>query len=251
MVKIVQPVPYGATRKLVAILANPGSAKRIAGASCSRRNSVWVSLATMFAAGVPLVEALDSVGGASGNFQLNVYKPVMAANLLRSARLLADACDSFREFAVEGLQAANAAGQVLQAWKAGPETLALRRQLEGADYDVVHCRDAEAEVRITPAGRVAVHIGNVDVGQGSHVLVDSPALLVAEVAQQRGPVGACQQRRQFVVDEFGCLLGWNQCAAGLHHRGGARHGLLVAGHEEGAGEQEACRADFSANEAGW
>jgi NADPH-dependent 2,4-dienoyl-CoA reductase/sulfur reductase-like enzyme len=32
--------------------------------------------------------------------------------------------------AVEGLQPAHAAGQVLQAWKAGPETLALRRQLE-------------------------------------------------------------------------------------------------------------------------
>lgn len=32
--------------------------------------------------------------------------------------------------AVDGLQAANASGQVLQAWKAGPETVALRRQLE-------------------------------------------------------------------------------------------------------------------------
>ncbi|NBU88046.1 MAG: flavocytochrome C [Betaproteobacteria bacterium] len=31
---------------------------------------------------------------------------------------------------IEGLQAANASGQVLQAWKAGPETLALRKQLE-------------------------------------------------------------------------------------------------------------------------
>ena len=31
---------------------------------------------------------------------------------------------------VEGLQAANASGQILQAWKAGPETLALRKQLE-------------------------------------------------------------------------------------------------------------------------
>ncbi|MDO9198878.1 NAD(P)/FAD-dependent oxidoreductase [Rhodoferax sp.] len=31
---------------------------------------------------------------------------------------------------IEGLQAANASGQILQAWKAGPETLALRKQLE-------------------------------------------------------------------------------------------------------------------------
>ena len=34
-----------------------------------------------------------------------MYKPVIAANVLRSARLLADACDSFREFAIEGLTA--------------------------------------------------------------------------------------------------------------------------------------------------
>jgi NADPH-dependent 2,4-dienoyl-CoA reductase/sulfur reductase-like enzyme len=32
---------------------------------------------------------------------------------------------------IEGLQAASASGQILQAWKAGPDTLALRRQLEG------------------------------------------------------------------------------------------------------------------------
>lgn len=42
---------------------------------------------------------------------------------------------------VQGLQAANAAGQILQAWKAGPETAALRRQLEamrdGGTYAIV------------------------------------------------------------------------------------------------------------------
>jgi len=43
--------------------------------------------------------------GSQGNFELNVYKPVIAANVLRSARLLSDACDRFREFAIEGLQA--------------------------------------------------------------------------------------------------------------------------------------------------
>jgi fumarate hydratase class II len=43
--------------------------------------------------------------GSQGHFELNVYKPVMAANVLRSVRLLADACDSFRAFAIEGLTA--------------------------------------------------------------------------------------------------------------------------------------------------
>jgi fumarate hydratase class II len=41
--------------------------------------------------------------GSQGNFELNVFKPVMIRNLLHSARLLADACGSFRRFCVEGL----------------------------------------------------------------------------------------------------------------------------------------------------
>jgi fumarate hydratase class II len=44
------------------------------------------------------------IGGASGNFELNVFKPLIAHNLLQSVRLLADACASFREHCVEGIQ---------------------------------------------------------------------------------------------------------------------------------------------------
>jgi fumarate hydratase class II len=44
------------------------------------------------------------IAGTQGNFELNVFKPVMVRNLLHSARLLADACRSFREFAVEGME---------------------------------------------------------------------------------------------------------------------------------------------------
>jgi fumarate hydratase, class II len=45
------------------------------------------------------------VAGSQGNFELNVFKPVMIRNLLHSARLLADASRSFRSFCVEGLEA--------------------------------------------------------------------------------------------------------------------------------------------------
>ena len=45
-----------------------------------------------------------NVGGASGNFQLNVYKPLIAHAFLQSARLIADAASSFREHCVLGLQ---------------------------------------------------------------------------------------------------------------------------------------------------
>lgn len=44
-----------------------------------------------------------SVGGMQGQFELNVFKPVMAANLLQSAQLLGDACVSFEEHCVSGI----------------------------------------------------------------------------------------------------------------------------------------------------
>jgi len=44
-----------------------------------------------------------SMAGSQGNFELNVFKPVMIHNLLSSARLLADACDSFRTNCIDGL----------------------------------------------------------------------------------------------------------------------------------------------------
>ncbi len=43
-------------------------------------------------------------GGASGNFELNVYKPVMAYNLLQSIRLIADSCDMFNDRCAVGIE---------------------------------------------------------------------------------------------------------------------------------------------------
>ena len=42
--------------------------------------------------------------GASGNFELNVYRPVIAYNILQSIRLLSDGCDSLRTNAVDGIE---------------------------------------------------------------------------------------------------------------------------------------------------
>jgi fumarate hydratase class II len=44
------------------------------------------------------------VAGSQGNFELNVFKPVMIKNLLHSAKILGDVSRTFREFCVEGLQ---------------------------------------------------------------------------------------------------------------------------------------------------
>ncbi len=57
---------------------------------------------TMVCAQVIGNDVAISVGGMQGHFQLNVFKPVMIANLLQSARLLGDACISFAKNAVEG-----------------------------------------------------------------------------------------------------------------------------------------------------
>jgi fumarate hydratase class II len=43
-------------------------------------------------------------GGASGNFELNVYKPLIISNFLRSVRLLADASESFEEHCARGIE---------------------------------------------------------------------------------------------------------------------------------------------------
>ncbi|MBM3673306.1 MAG: class II fumarate hydratase, partial [Actinobacteria bacterium] len=50
-------------------------------------------------------DAAVGIAGTQGNFELNVYKPVMIFNLLWSTELLADACTNFRRFAVEGVEA--------------------------------------------------------------------------------------------------------------------------------------------------
>ena len=45
-----------------------------------------------------------TVAGASGNFELNVYRPVLAYNIIQSIRILSDATSSFRKNCVEGIK---------------------------------------------------------------------------------------------------------------------------------------------------
>jgi len=45
-----------------------------------------------------------TVAGSQGNFELNVFKPVMIRNFLHSVNILADVCRTFREFCVEGIR---------------------------------------------------------------------------------------------------------------------------------------------------
>jgi fumarate hydratase class II len=58
---------------------------------------------TMVCARVLGNDTTINVAGASGQFELNVFKPVLIVALLESARLLGDACESFRSRCIDGL----------------------------------------------------------------------------------------------------------------------------------------------------
>jgi fumarate hydratase, class II len=59
---------------------------------------------TMVCAQVIGLDNAISIGGASGHFELNVFKPMMVFNLLNQARLLGDVCDSFNDRCAIGIE---------------------------------------------------------------------------------------------------------------------------------------------------
>lgn len=59
---------------------------------------------TMVCAQVIGNDTAITVGGMNGHFELNVFKPVMIVNLLQSARLIGDACESFNEHCAVGIE---------------------------------------------------------------------------------------------------------------------------------------------------
>jgi fumarate hydratase class II len=67
-------------------------------------NPTQAEAMTMAAAQVMGNDVAVGVAGMSGNFELNVYMPVIAYDVLQSCRLLADACESFREHCAAGIE---------------------------------------------------------------------------------------------------------------------------------------------------
>ncbi|WP_423819439.1 class II fumarate hydratase [Salinimicrobium sp. TIG7-5_MAKvit] len=67
-------------------------------------NPTQVEALTMVCAQVIGNDVTINVGGMQGQFELNVFKPVMAANILQSAQLLGDACASFDEHCATGIE---------------------------------------------------------------------------------------------------------------------------------------------------
>ena len=67
-------------------------------------NPTQAEAITMVCAQVIGNDMAIAVGGMQGHFELNVFKPVMAANFLQSAQLIGDACVSFEENCVVGIE---------------------------------------------------------------------------------------------------------------------------------------------------
>jgi fumarate hydratase class II len=67
-------------------------------------NPTQAEAMTMVCAQVLGNDVAISIGGMQGHYELNVFKPVMAANFLQSARLLGDACVSFDEHCAQGIE---------------------------------------------------------------------------------------------------------------------------------------------------
>ncbi|WP_294346257.1 class II fumarate hydratase [Prosthecochloris sp.] len=67
-------------------------------------NPTQVEAITMVCAQVMGNDVAVSIGGSNGHFELNVFKPVMIYNLLQSAELIGDACVSFAEKCVCGIE---------------------------------------------------------------------------------------------------------------------------------------------------
>jgi fumarate hydratase class II len=59
---------------------------------------------TMVAAQIMGNDVAVGIGGATGHFELNVFKPMIAANVLQSGRLLGDACVSFNDKCAAGIE---------------------------------------------------------------------------------------------------------------------------------------------------
>ena len=59
---------------------------------------------TMVCAQVIGNDVATSIGGMNGHFELNVYKPLMAYNILNSSRLIADSCNSFNNNCAKGIE---------------------------------------------------------------------------------------------------------------------------------------------------
>ena len=91
--------PRGGFAELIIPANEPGSS-----IMPGKVNPTQCEAMTMVCAQVMGNDVAVNIGGASGNFELNVFKPMIIYNVLQSLRLLADSCDSFAKNCVQGIE---------------------------------------------------------------------------------------------------------------------------------------------------
>ena len=67
-------------------------------------NPTQAEAITMVCAQVMGNDVAITIGGAQGHYELNVFKPMMANNLIQSAKLIGDACSSFNNNCAKGIE---------------------------------------------------------------------------------------------------------------------------------------------------
>ena len=91
--------PRGGFAELIIPANEPGSS-----IMPGKGNPTQCEAMTMVCAQVMGNDVAVNIGGASGNFELNVFKPMIIYNVLQSLRLLADCCDSFAKNCAQGIE---------------------------------------------------------------------------------------------------------------------------------------------------
>ena len=118
-------------------------------------NPVMCEVLTQVAAQVVGNDAAITVGGLSGNFELNVYVPLLARNLLQSIVYLANACRAFADKCVAGV-----AADAERAYQLAEQTLVLVTALTPAvGYDLATAISQEAAASGRSLREVALESG--------------------------------------------------------------------------------------------
>jgi len=91
--------PRGGFAELIIPANEPGSS-----IMPGKVNPTQCEAMTMVCAQVMGNDVAVNIGGASGNFELNVFKPMIVYNVLQSLRLIADSCDSFEKNCARGIE---------------------------------------------------------------------------------------------------------------------------------------------------
>jgi fumarate hydratase, class II len=91
--------PRAGLRELILPANEPGSS-----IMPGKVNPTQAEAMLMVAISVIASDVAVTMGGAEGNFELNAFRPILISNYLHSALIMADMCDHFRQFMIEGAQ---------------------------------------------------------------------------------------------------------------------------------------------------